>query len=138
MLRHCSRPVLAFRTRWYDLRGSSIHVNIFAYLLIKAIFMGCFLQVWYILASFVTWYTIDRVGRRFLFISMALGMCLVLVLEAVMVAIGGGSGATGPGVAAVVFVFLYLGCFTWGWMATVWIYPPEILPLKIRAKVSYF
>jgi Sugar (and other) transporter len=24
--------------------------------------------------------------------------------------------------------------FTLGWMATVWVYPPEILPLKIRAK----
>jgi hypothetical protein len=86
-----------------------------------ALLMGCFLQVWYILASFVTWYTIDRIGRRFLFISMGIGMCTVLVLEAIMVAIGGGAGATGPGIAAVVFVFLFEGCFTWGWMATVWV-----------------
>lgn len=99
-----------------------------------AILMGCFLQVWYVLASFVTWYTIDRLGRRPLFISMALGMCIMLTLEAVMVAIGGGAGATGPGIAAVVFVFLFEACFTWGWMACVWVYPPEILPLKIRAK----
>ena len=83
--------------------------------------MGCFLQVWYILASFVTWYTIDKVGRRLLLISMAIGMCVVLVLEAVMVAIGGGSGATGPGIAAVVFVFLFEACFTWGWMGCVWV-----------------
>ena len=86
-----------------------------------ALLMGCMLQVWYFLASFVTWYTIDRIGRRPLLITMALGMSLMLVLEAVMVAIGGGAGAVGPGIAAVVFVFLFEGCFTWGWMACVWV-----------------
>ena len=82
-----------------------------------ALLMGCFLQLWYIFASFVTWYTIDRVGRRPLLISMAIGMCVVLVLEAIMVAIGG----SGPAVAAVVFVFLFEACFTWGWMGCVWV-----------------
>ncbi|KAK3936787.1 general substrate transporter [Diplogelasinospora grovesii] len=99
-----------------------------------ALLLGCFTQLWYVLASFVTWYTIDRVGRRRLLVSMALGMCLVLVGEAVSIAVAGRSkiGA----VAAVIFVFLFEACFTWGWMACVWIYPPEILPLKIRAKGS--
>ena len=95
-----------------------------------SLFLGGFTQVWYILASFVTWYTIDRVGRRKLFIINALGMTVVLICEAICVGIGGSSAA----VAAVVFVFLFEGCFTWGWMACVWVYPPEILPLKIRAK----
>jgi hypothetical protein len=57
-------------------------------------------------------------------------MCLVLVLEAICVAIN----TPASSIAAVVFVFLFEACFTWGWMATVWIYPPEILPLKTRAK----
>lgn len=95
-----------------------------------ALFLGCFTQLWYVLASFLTWYMIDRVGRRKLFISMALGMCGVLVAEAICVA----SNTTGGAIAAVVFVFLFEACFTWGWMATVWIYPAEILPLRIRAK----
>jgi hypothetical protein len=30
--------------------------------------------------------------------------------------------------------FLYMGSFTTGFQATVWVYPPEILPLHIRAK----
>ncbi|OAG42299.1 hypothetical protein AYO21_03467 [Fonsecaea monophora] len=101
-----------------------------------SILMGCFLQLWYIIASFLTWYTIDRVGRRLLFISMALGMCLVLVAEAIAVnrIEAANYHNTSAGVAAVFFVFAFEACFTWGWMATVWVYPPEILPLKIRAK----
>ena len=95
-----------------------------------ALLMGCLLQVWYILASFVTWYTIDRVGRRFLLVSMAIGMSAVLVAEAICVAVGG----SGASIAAVFFVFAFEACFTWGWMGCVWVYPPEILPLKIRAK----
>ncbi|KAM7208205.1 General substrate transporter [Naviculisporaceae sp. PSN 640] len=98
----------------------------------KALLLGCFTQLWYVLASFVTWYTIDRIGRRRLFINMALGMGLVLVGEAVAIRQGGMLGD----VAAVVCLFLFEACFTWGWMACVWIYPPEILPLGIRAKGS--
>ncbi|EJU04539.1 MFS general substrate transporter [Dacryopinax primogenitus] len=95
-----------------------------------ALLLGCLLQVWYVFASFLTWYTIDRVGRRPLFILNAIGMCLILVGEAICVAVGG----TGAGIAAVVLIFLFEGCFTWGWMATVWVYPPEIMPLRTRSK----
>jgi hypothetical protein len=57
-------------------------------------------------------------------------MALVFIGEAICVAVGG----YGAGIAAVFFVFLFEGCFTWGWMSTVWVYPSEILPLKLRAK----
>jgi len=96
----------------------------------RALFVGCFLQVWYILASLLTWYMIDAVGRRRLLISMAIGMGVVMICEAITVAIG----TQQSGIAAVFFVFAFEACFTWGWMATVWIYPAEILPLKIRSK----
>jgi len=96
----------------------------------QALYLGCWTQVWYVAASFLTWYTIDRVGRRALFISCALGMCAMLVGEAVCVALGTHAASIG----AVVFIFLFEACFTWGWMATVWIYPAEILPLRLRAK----
>lgn len=75
-----------------------------------ALLMGCLLQVWYIAASFVTWYTIDRIGRRKLLFSMAVGMCLVLVAEAICVRIN----STSSGIAAVFFVFAFEACFTWG------------------------
>lgn len=53
---------------------------------------------------------IDVIGRRRLFITMALGMCIVLVLEGVCVAINNWAS----NIAAVVFVFAFESCFTWG------------------------
>ena len=76
-----------------------------------SLFLGCFTQLWYVLASFLTWYTIDRVGRRKLFIINAIGMCLVLVVEAITVS----NGSTGASVVAVVMVFMFEAFFTWGW-----------------------
>ncbi|KAH0825910.1 putative sugar transporter [Lanmaoa asiatica] len=92
----------------------------------RSLFVGCFLQVWYIIASFVTWYTIECVGRRKLWISMAYGRCLVLVLEAICRAL--------HGVGRYTFCCVYLQHIHVGWMTTVWVYPPEILSLKLRAK----
>ncbi|KAK0667648.1 general substrate transporter [Cercophora samala] len=76
----------------------------------KALLLGGFTQVWYVLASFVTWYTIDRVGRRKLLISMAFGMGVVLIGEALATAANSHLGA----ITAVVCLFLFEGCFTWG------------------------
>lgn len=56
------------------------------------------------------WYMIDAVGRRRLFISMAIGMGVVLICEAITVAIG----TQQSGIAAVFFVFAFEACFTWG------------------------
>lgn len=61
---------------------------------------------------------------------MALGMCLILILEAICVSINN----TSASIAAIVLIFAFEACFTWGWMATVWLYPAEILPLKLRAR----
>lgn len=92
--------------------------------------MGGLLQVWYFIASFGTWFVIDRLGRRFLFITMAIGQGICLILEAATVADGTKPGA----IAAIFFIFAYQSCFAWGWIQTVWIYPAEILPLKTRAR----
>lgn len=91
-----------------------------------SLFLGCWVQTWYFIASLVTvrygplrcslcayliqWYTIDRVGRRKLWITMAIGQMILLVLEAACVAIDNPAS----GAAAVCFIFLYETCFTWG------------------------
>lgn len=40
------------------------------------------------------------------------------------------------GIAAAVMLFVYEGAFTIGFQATVWVYPSEILPLRLRQKGS--
>ena len=44
--------------------------------------------------------------------------------------------ATASGIGAAVMLFLFEGFFTIGFQATVWVYPSEILPLRLRARGS--
>lgn len=38
------------------------------------------------------------------------------------------------GIGAAAMLFIYQGAFTIGFQATVWVYPPEILPLRLRQR----
>jgi len=40
------------------------------------------------------------------------------------------------GIGAAAMLFIFQGAFTIGFQATVWVYPSEILPLKLRQKGS--
>jgi hypothetical protein len=44
--------------------------------------------------------------------------------------------AKGCGIGAAVMLFLFEGAFTVGFQATVWVYPSEILPLRLRLRGS--
>ncbi|CAM1504326.1 Fc.00g019170.m01.CDS01 [Cosmosporella sp. VM-42] len=79
----------------------------------RALFVGGFLQVWYLSASSLTWWLIEAVGRPHLFVSMAFSMAVFLIAEAICIE----NGEYRAGIAAVALV-----------------YPAEILPLKLRAK----
>jgi len=95
-----------------------------------------FLFTWFFIASFIPWFLIDTVGRRKLLISSVLVMgSIFAVLAGVVKQIEERpSDSFGYGVVAAVFCFLYFAAFTTGFQATVWVYPPEILPIRIRAK----
>ncbi|KNZ59922.1 hypothetical protein VP01_1641g1 [Puccinia sorghi] len=95
-----------------------------------------FLFTWFFIASFIPWFLIDTVGRRKLLISSVLVMgSIFAVLAGVVKQIDESPrDSFGYGVVAAVFCFLYFGAFTTGFQATVWVYPPEILPIRIRAK----
>ncbi|KAM0754671.1 putative hexose carrier protein [Meredithblackwellia eburnea MCA 4105] len=96
-----------------------------------SLLMGGFLQIFFLVASLITWYTIDRVGRRALLIFGQFGMgTMFLVLMAAL----GYPGNKAAGIIATIATFLFQGFFTWGTMATVWCYPSEVLPLSIRTR----
>ena len=91
---------------------------------------------WFFLASFIPWFLIDRIGRRPLLLSMILLMACVMVVQAGMInqVLNKTTIAKACGAAGAAMLFIYLGAFTVGFQATVWVYPSEILPLRLRMK----
>ncbi|KAL0243596.1 hypothetical protein I308_105563 [Cryptococcus tetragattii IND107] len=89
-----------------------------------------YLQVWFLFASFGTWYLIEHAGRRNLFLVTAFFMSAVMFIMGGLLKMD--TKSTGIGAAAMIFA--YQGFFTWGWMAGVWAYSSEICPLSWRSK----
>ncbi|KAL8798658.1 MAG: hypothetical protein Q9182_006491 [Xanthomendoza sp. 2 TL-2023] len=47
-------------------------------------------------------------------------------------------GGKGPGIVAALFLFLFNTFFAIGWLGMTWLYPAEIVPLRIRATANAF
>ncbi|KAJ5218065.1 hexose carrier protein [Penicillium cinerascens] len=88
------------------------------------------LQIFYFLSSLIPWLIIDRVGRRKLFMIGSTGMGICMMCSAIFV----GIGTTNLGYAAAVMLYLFQTFFTLGWQSNMWIYPSEMLPLKLRGR----
>ncbi|KIV96847.1 hypothetical protein PV10_00664 [Exophiala mesophila] len=84
----------------------------------------------YFLASWIPVFIIEKVGRRKLMIFGAAGMSFSMVMLAAMTSIGG----TGPGIVAAAFLFIFNTFFAIGWLGMTWLYPAEVVPLRIRSK----
>lgn len=86
----------------------------------------------YFAASWIAVFTIERFGRRQLMLFGAAGMSLSMVVLAVATSFGNSSG----GIAAAVFLFVFNTFFAIGWLGMTWLYPAEIVPLRIRAPAN--
>ncbi|KAL5336160.1 hypothetical protein BJX70DRAFT_290417 [Aspergillus crustosus] len=84
----------------------------------------------YLASTIPPWYLVDRWGRRPILLSGALAM--VLSLSAISYFIYIDIKATPT--LTVIFVMIYNAAFGASWGPIPWLYPPEILPLSIRAK----
>ena len=100
--------------------------------------MSGFLQTWFFVASFIPWFLIDRVGRRPLLLSMISLMAAVMAVQSGLIyqVQYKTASAKGAGIAAAAMLFVFQGAFTIGFQATVWVYPSEILPLRLRQRGS--
>jgi MFS family permease len=82
-----------------------------------------------------TW-TVDRFGRRFLFLVGAVGMALCMLIAAAVVTETPGSLSDGKprsvGIATVFLMFLFAFFFKPSWGATVWIWTGEIFSMNVR------
>lgn len=86
----------------------------------------------YFLASLIAIFTIERFGRRTLMLFGAAGMSLSMVV----LAITSGINTTKSNIACCVFLFVFNTFFGIGWLGMTWLYPAEIVPLKIRAPAN--
>lgn len=87
--------------------------------------------VYSIFATF-SWFFIERIGRRKLFIYGTAGQCLSMVITFACLVPGTPAAARG----AAVGLFTYIASFGATWLPLPWLYPAEINPLKTRAKAN--
>ncbi|KAJ9202421.1 hypothetical protein DTO164E3_1010 [Paecilomyces variotii] len=134
-----TRVALAFSANFFQqLSGVNVMSSLGPYIFQDSIGMSRYdallvaggLQVWYFLSSLIPWYVVDRAGRRKLFMLGSVGMGICMTLSAIFV----GIGTKGLGYAAAVVLYLFQTFFTLGWQSNMWIYPSELLPLKLRLR----
>lgn len=87
----------------------------------------------YFIASWLPVFIIEKAGRRPLMLVGAVGMSLSMVILAISTSFTGNSKA---GIVATVFLFVFNTFFAWGWLGMTWLYPAEIVPLRIRAPAN--
>ncbi|KAI0816567.1 general substrate transporter [Xylaria sp. FL0064] len=80
----------------------------------------------------VSWFLIERVGRRKLFLWGTVGQFLSMVLAFGALIPGTQSAAIGTCVA----LFTYIASFGATWLPLPWLYPAEINPIMTRAKAN--
>lgn len=84
----------------------------------------------YLLSTIPPWYVVDKWGRRPILLSGAVAMMLSLSLISYFIYLQ----ASWTPNCVVLFVMIYNAAFGASWGPIPWLYPPEILPLSIRAK----
>ncbi|KAK4202580.1 hypothetical protein QBC40DRAFT_346944 [Triangularia verruculosa] len=95
-----------------------------------AILMAGFNGITYLLSTIPPWYMVDRWGRRPILLSGAVMMVLSLSAISYFLYLDVPSTPT----MVVIMVMIYNAAFGYSWGPIPWLYPPEILPLKIRSK----
>lgn len=80
----------------------------------------------------VSWFVIERVGRRRLFLYGTIGQCLSMVLVFACLIPGSPSAAKG----AAVGLFTYIASFGATWLPLPWLYPAEVNPIRTRGKAN--
>ncbi|KAL1391673.1 high affinity glucose transporter [Phyllosticta capitalensis] len=85
----------------------------------------------YLASTIPPWYLVDSWGRRFILLSGAVAM--IISLSSISYFIYIDIPVWTPRLV-VIFVMIYNGAFGASWGPIPWLYPPEILPLSIRAK----
>ena len=97
-----------------------------------ALLLGGINMIVYSIFATVSWFIIERVGRRKLFLWGTVGQMLSMVLVFACLIPDNPNAAKG----AAVGLFTYIASFGTSWLPLPWLYPAEINPVKTRAKAN--
>jgi sugar porter (SP) family MFS transporter len=95
-----------------------------------AVLMAGINGITYVMSTIPPWYIVDRWGRRPILLSGAIAMVVSLSLISYVMYLNIESTPK----LVVILVVIYNAAFGYSWGPIPWLYPPEILPLKIRSK----
>jgi hypothetical protein len=99
-----------------------------------ALLLGGVNMIVYAIFATVSWFIIERAGRRKLFLVGTVGQCLSMVLVFACLIPNGGQGPSAKGTG--VGLFTYIAFFGATWLPLPWLYPAEVNPLRTRAKAN--
>ncbi|KAF4978068.1 hypothetical protein FZEAL_5494 [Fusarium zealandicum] len=98
-------------------------------------------NIFYMFATLICVFTLDRIGRRWTLYWGAVGQGIAMFLAAAFSKLGQDAREAGDiskansyGAAAASFVFIFTSVFGATWLTVPWLYPAEIFPLQVRAK----
>jgi sugar porter (SP) family MFS transporter len=97
-----------------------------------SLLLGGINMIVYSIFATTSWYFVERVGRRKLFLIGTVGQCLSMVLAFGALIPGDKQSAKG----AAVGLFTYIAFFGATWLPLPWLYPAEINPLRTRSKAN--
>jgi sugar porter (SP) family MFS transporter len=86
----------------------------------------------YFIASWPAVFLVERVGRRKLMLFGGVGQAATMAILAGV----NSRNETGFQIAGIVFLFVFNTFFAIGWLGMTWLYPAEIVPLRIRAPAN--
>ncbi|KAI1259066.1 general substrate transporter [Xylariaceae sp. FL1019] len=98
-------------------------------------------NIFYMFATLVCVFTLDRIGRRWTLWWGAVGQGVAMFLAGAFSQLGTNATSAGNaekasqyGAAAAAFVFIFTAVFGATWLTVPWLYPAEIFPLAVRSK----
>ncbi|KAK4193178.1 putative transporter [Podospora australis] len=97
-----------------------------------SLLLGGINMIVYSIFATTSWFLIERVGRRRLFLIGTVGQCLSMVITFSCLINGDQMAARG----AAVGLFTYIAFFGATWLPLPWLYPAEVNPIKTRGKAN--
>lgn len=145
--RNLHRTILAYTNQVFQQISGINLITYYAAVIYKNLGMSPFMSLLlaslngteYFIASWPAVFLVERIGRRKLMLFGAAGQSITMAILAGVNAHtkhADGSTNTSAAIAAIVFLFVFNTMFAIGWLGMTWLYPAEIVPLRIRAPAN--